>query len=176
MQKRQISESNVRASAAACAQLHPPTVFAFRSMQDRVSGNRSDALRTGNWPKHLRCAMRLRQARLQIDYGFASTASENAAHYQYVIIPTLLYANVSLYRLAFSFARAVTVAVVICLAAVVLSVNYIAGPVAVMILVQLAICAYTTLVANYTMERDLRRLRDLIASSIISFSPHGERR
>jgi diguanylate cyclase (GGDEF)-like protein len=94
---------------------------------------------------------------LQIDYGFASTTSESAAHYQYVIIPTLLYANVSLHRLAFPFARAVTAAVVICHGAVVLSVNYIAGPVAAMILVQIAICAYITLVANYTMERDLRR-------------------
>ena len=94
---------------------------------------------------------------LQIDYGFASTMSENAAHYQYVIIPTLLYANVSLHRLAFPFARAVTAAGVICHAAVVLSANYIASPVAAMILVQIAICAYITLVANYTMERDLRR-------------------
>jgi diguanylate cyclase (GGDEF)-like protein len=94
---------------------------------------------------------------LQIDYGFASTTSESAAHYQYVIIPTLLYANVSLHRLAFPFARAVTTAVVICHAAVVLSVNYIGGPVSAMILVQIAICAYITLVANYTMERDLRR-------------------
>jgi diguanylate cyclase (GGDEF)-like protein len=107
---------------------------------------------------------------MQIDYGFASTASENAAHYQYVIIPTLLYANVSLHRLAFPFARAVTAAAVICHAAVVLSVSYIAGPVAVMILVQLAICAYITLVANYTMERDLRRaylfsLRDRLRHS-----------
>ncbi|HXQ03517.1 MAG TPA: hypothetical protein VN831_02025 [Bradyrhizobium sp.] len=67
---------------------------------------------------------------LQIDYGFASTTSESAAHYQYVIIPTLLYANVSLHRLAFPFARAVTAAVVICHAAVVLSANYIGGPVA----------------------------------------------
>jgi diguanylate cyclase (GGDEF)-like protein len=107
---------------------------------------------------------------LQIDYGFALTTSEGAAHYQYVIIPTLLYANVSLHRLAFPFARAVTAAVVICHAAVVLSANYIAGPVAAMILVQIAICGYITLVANYTMERDLRRaylfsLRDRLRHS-----------
>jgi diguanylate cyclase (GGDEF)-like protein len=107
---------------------------------------------------------------LQIDYGFASTTSESAAHYQYVIIPTLLYANVSLHRLAFPFARAVTGAGVICHAAVVLAANYIAGPVATMILVQIAICAYITLVANYTMERDLRRaylfsLRDRLRHS-----------
>ena len=94
---------------------------------------------------------------LQIDYGFASTTSQSAAHYQYVVIPTLLYANVSLHRLPFRFARVVTAVIVICHAAVVLSANYISNPVAVMILVQLAICAYITLVANYTMERDLRR-------------------
>ena len=107
---------------------------------------------------------------LQIDYGFASTTSENAAHYQYVIVPTLLYANVSLHRLPFSFARAVTVAVVICHASVIFSANYITAPVAAMILVQIAICAYITLVANYTMERDLRRsylfsLRDRLRHS-----------
>ena len=107
---------------------------------------------------------------LQIDYGFASTTSESVAHYQYVIIPTLLYANVSLHRLAFPFARAVTSAVVICHAAVVLWASYIAGPVAAMILVQIVICAYITLVANYTMERDLRRaymfsLRDRLRHS-----------
>jgi diguanylate cyclase (GGDEF)-like protein len=108
---------------------------------------------------------------LQIDYGFASTTSESAAHYQYVIIPTLLYANVSLHRLAFPFARAVTAAVIICHAAVVLSASYIAGPVAAMILVQIAVCAYITLVANYMMERDLRRaylysLRDRLRHSL----------
>jgi diguanylate cyclase (GGDEF)-like protein len=57
-----------------------------------------------------------------------------------------------------------------CHATVVLSANYIAGSVAVMILVQIAICAYITLVANYTMERDLRRaylfsLRDRLRHS-----------
>jgi diguanylate cyclase (GGDEF)-like protein len=108
---------------------------------------------------------------LQIDYGFASTTSESAAHYQYVVIPTLLYANVSLHRLPFRLARVVTAAVVICHAAVVLSANYISNPVAVMILVQLVICAYITLVANYTMERDLRRaylfsLRDRLRHSM----------
>lgn len=108
---------------------------------------------------------------LQIDYGFASTTSESAAHYQYVVIPTLLYANVSLHRLPFRFARVVTAVIIICHAAVVLSANYISNPVAVMILVQLAICAYITLVANYTMERDLRRaylfsLRDRLRHSL----------
>jgi diguanylate cyclase (GGDEF)-like protein len=107
---------------------------------------------------------------LQIDYGFALTTSEGAAHYQYVIIPTLLYANVSLHRLAFPFARAVSAAVVIAHAAVVLSASYIEGPVAAMILVQIVICAYITLVANFTMERDLRRsylfsLRDRLRHS-----------
>jgi GGDEF domain-containing protein len=47
----------------------------------------------------------------------------------------------------------------------------IAGPVAAMTLVQLAICAYITLVANYTMERDLMRaylfsLRDRLRHSL----------
>ncbi len=107
---------------------------------------------------------------LQIDYGFALTTSEGAAHYQYVIIPTLLYANVSLHRLMFPFARAVTAAVLIVHAAVVLSASYIEGPVAAMILVQIAICAYITLVTNYMMERDLRRaylysLRDRLRHS-----------
>jgi diguanylate cyclase (GGDEF)-like protein len=94
---------------------------------------------------------------LQIDYGFATTTSESAAHYQYVVIPTLLYTNVSLHRLAFPFARAVTAAILLCHAAVALTAAYLSGAVAAMILVQLAVCAYITLVANYTMERDLRR-------------------
>jgi diguanylate cyclase (GGDEF)-like protein len=94
---------------------------------------------------------------LQIDYGFASTTSPGAAHYQYVVIPTLLYTNVSLHRLVFPFARAVTAAIVLCHAALVLTADYLSGTVATMILVQLAVCAYITLVANYTMERDLRR-------------------
>ena len=94
---------------------------------------------------------------LQIDYGFASTTSESAAHYQYVVIPTLLYTNVSLHRLAFAFARPVTAAIVLCHATLVLTAGYLSGIVATMILVQLVVCAYITLVANYTMERDLRR-------------------
>ena len=40
--------------------------------------------------------------------GVALTGSDRAAHYQYVVIPTLLYTNVSLHRLTFPFARAVT--------------------------------------------------------------------
>jgi diguanylate cyclase (GGDEF)-like protein len=94
---------------------------------------------------------------LQIDFGFANTTSASAAHYQYVVIPTLLYTNVSLHRLTFPFASAVTSAIVVCHAALALTAAYLAGTVAAMILVQLAVCAYITLVANYTMERDLRR-------------------
>src|SRR5258708_3292539 len=94
---------------------------------------------------------------LQIDTGFAVTASQSAAHYQYVVIPTLLYANVSLHRLTFPFARAVTAVILLCHATLVLTASYLSGPVAAMILVQIAICAYITLVANYTMDRDLRR-------------------
>jgi diguanylate cyclase (GGDEF)-like protein len=93
---------------------------------------------------------------LQIDYGFASTTSEYAAHYQYVVIPLLLYTNISIHRLVFPLARAVTTAIVVCHAAIVLAVGL---PAAVtgMILVQLVACAYITLVANYQMERDLRK-------------------
>ena len=94
---------------------------------------------------------------LQIDFGFASTTSLTAAHYQYVVIPTLLYTNVSLHRLVFPFARAVTGAIVLCHATLVLTAGYLSGVVASMILVQIVVCAYITLVANYTMERDLRR-------------------
>lgn len=94
---------------------------------------------------------------LQIDTGFAFTASEGAAHYQYVVIPTLLYANVSLHRLVFRFARSVTAVILVCHAVLVLSASYLSGPVATMILIQVVICAYITLVANFTMERDLRR-------------------
>lgn len=94
---------------------------------------------------------------LQIDYGFASTTSAGAAHYQYVVIPTLLYANVSLHRLAFPFASAVTAAILLCHSVLVLTADYLLGSVAAMVLVQIGICAYITLVANYTMERDLRR-------------------
>jgi len=94
---------------------------------------------------------------LQIDLGFASTASAGAAHYQYVVIPTLLYTNVSLHRLQFRFARVVTAAILLVHCALVLSANYISTAVATIIIIQIAICAYITLVANYTMERDLRR-------------------
>lgn len=94
---------------------------------------------------------------LQIDFGFASTTSASAAHYQYVVIPTLLYTNVSLHRLTFPFARAVTGAIVLCHATLVLTADYLSSTVAMMILVQIVVCAYITLVANYSMERDLRR-------------------
>jgi diguanylate cyclase (GGDEF)-like protein len=93
---------------------------------------------------------------LQIDYGFATTASEYAAHYQYVIIPLLLYTNVSVHRLVFPLARVVTTAIVLCHSALVLAVG-LPAPVTSMILVQLVACAYITLVANYQMERDLRK-------------------
>jgi diguanylate cyclase (GGDEF)-like protein len=94
---------------------------------------------------------------LQIDMGFALTTHASAAHYQYVVIPTLLYTNVSLHRLSFPFARAVTAAILVCHASLVLTAPYLTGAVAAMILVQIAVAAYITLVANYTMERDLRR-------------------
>ena len=94
---------------------------------------------------------------LQIDFGFATTTSVSAAHYQYVVIPTLLYTNVSLHRLSFPFARMVTAAIVVCHGTLVLTAGYLSGAIAAMILVQIVVCAYITLVANYTMERDLRR-------------------
>jgi hypothetical protein len=94
---------------------------------------------------------------LQIDYGFATTTSGYAEHYQYVVIPLLLYANVSLHRLAFRFALAVTAAVVVCHTALVLAVSHLSGPAAAMVAVHLLVCAYITLVANHQMERDLRR-------------------
>jgi diguanylate cyclase (GGDEF)-like protein len=94
---------------------------------------------------------------VQIDISFAFTTNAAAAHYQYVVIPALLYTNVSLHRLQFVFARAVTVVILALHLAIVLSVNYISVPVAATVIVQIAICAYITLVANYTMERDLRR-------------------
>ena len=94
---------------------------------------------------------------LQIQLGFATTTSEFAAHYQYVVIPTLLYANVSLHRLAFPFALAVTGTIVLCHSVLALTVGHLQGPTAIMVLVHLVVCAYITLVANYQMERDLRR-------------------
>jgi diguanylate cyclase (GGDEF)-like protein len=121
---------------------------------------------TAAWLVHRRPSPAMREALaasvplviiLQIDLGFALTASASAAHYQYVVIPTMLYANVSLHRLTFPFARAVTAAIVLGHAMVVLTSSYLSSSVAVIILVQLVVCAYITLVANFTMERDLRR-------------------
>ncbi|MGL9623009.1 diguanylate cyclase [Bradyrhizobium sp. U531] len=94
---------------------------------------------------------------LQIDLGFSVTTSASAAHYQYVVIPTLLYTNVSIHRLEFRFARAVSGAILVLHTALVLWASYISTAVAATIIVQILICAYITLVANYTMERDLRR-------------------
>ena len=93
----------------------------------------------------------------QIDYGFAITTSEFAGHYQYVVIPTLLYTNVSLHRLTFPFALAVTSVIVVAHSVLVLCAGNVSTPVGIIVLVQLLACAYITLIANYTMERDLRR-------------------
>lgn len=94
---------------------------------------------------------------LQIDCGIALTSSDNAAHYQYVVIPTLLYVNVSLHRLQFTFARALSILIVACHTLVLLVASEIERPVVGMIIVQITVCAYISLVANFTMERDLRR-------------------
>lgn len=94
---------------------------------------------------------------LQIDLDFSVTTSASAAHYQYVVIPTLLYTNVSIHRLEFRFARVVSGAILALHTTLILSASYISPAVAATIIVQILICAYITLVANYTMERDLRR-------------------
>jgi diguanylate cyclase (GGDEF)-like protein len=94
---------------------------------------------------------------LQIDLGFAATTSANAAHYQYVVVPLLLYTNVSMLRLEFPFARAATVVIVLVHSTLVLSASYISAAIATTIIIQIVICAYIILVANYVMERDLRR-------------------
>jgi diguanylate cyclase (GGDEF)-like protein len=106
----------------------------------------------------------------QIDLGFIRTESEYAAHYQYVVLPMLLYTNVSIHRLAFRYARVVTAVVVTCHATAILTASYLTNQVATMVVVQLLAVAYITLVANFTMERDLRRsyvyaLRDRLRSS-----------
>lgn len=94
---------------------------------------------------------------LQILYGFAATTSRNAAHYQYVVIPTLLYANIALHRLEFPFALRVTAIIVLAHAAAVVVTGHMSAPIVVMTLAQLVACAYIILVANYQMERDLRK-------------------
>jgi diguanylate cyclase (GGDEF)-like protein len=93
----------------------------------------------------------------QIDYGFVTTTSEYAGHYQYVVIATLLYANVSLHRLPFQFALPVTSIIVVAHTALVLLSGHVPAGVAAIVLAQLLACAYITLVANFQMERDLRR-------------------
>jgi diguanylate cyclase (GGDEF)-like protein len=110
---------------------------------------------TRAWREYLAASLPIAMF-LQIDYGFAMTTSAYAAHYQYVIIPLLLYTNISIHRLVFPMARAVTTAIAMCHAALVLAVG-LPAPVTSMILVQLVACAYITLVANYQMERDLRK-------------------
>jgi diguanylate cyclase (GGDEF)-like protein len=92
---------------------------------------------------------------LQIGYGFAVTTSANAAHYQYVVIPTLLYTNVALHRLTFRFAVAVSAVIVLCHSTLALA--QLSFEVAIMVLIHLVVCAYISLVANFQMERDLRR-------------------
>jgi diguanylate cyclase (GGDEF)-like protein len=92
---------------------------------------------------------------LQIGYGFATTTSEYAAHYQYVVIPTLCYTNVSLHRLTFRFALAATSLIVIAHSILVLA--KLPTHIAVMVFVLLVVCGYITLIANFQMERDLRR-------------------
>ena len=94
---------------------------------------------------------------LQIDICLALTTSANAAHYQYVVIPTLLYTNVSLHRLTFPFACLATAGVLLCHGSMILTAGGLTGVVIAMIFVQIVVCAYITLVANYSMERDLRR-------------------
>lgn len=94
---------------------------------------------------------------MQIDFGFSLATNSNAAHYQYVVIPTLLYTNVSLHRLEFCYACTVTAIILVFHITLVLWASYISAAVAATIIVQIAICAYITLVANYTMARDLRR-------------------
>lgn len=94
---------------------------------------------------------------LQIDIGLALTTSATAAHYQYVVIPTLLYTNVSLHRLTFPYACLATAGVLLCHGSLILTAGGLTGVVIAMIFVQIVVCAYITLVANYSMERDLRR-------------------
>ena len=94
---------------------------------------------------------------LQIDTGFALTTSAAAAHYQYVVIPTLCYINVSLHRLTFSFALAVSAIVVAAHAILVLTSGLLPADVAIMVFVLLLVCGYITLVANFQMQRELRK-------------------
>lgn len=110
---------------------------------------------TRAWREYLAASLPIAMF-LQIDYCFALTKSEYAAHYQYVVIPLLLYTNVSIHRLVFPQARAVTTAIVVSHSALVLAMG-LPLPITGMILVQLVACAYITLVANYQMERDLRK-------------------
>jgi diguanylate cyclase (GGDEF)-like protein len=115
----------------------------------------------------------------QIDLVFIGTTSEYAGHYQYVVLPMLLYTNVSIHRLAFRYARVVTAMVVVCHGTAVLMASYLTNEVATMVVVQLLAVAYITLVANFTMERDLRRsyvyaLRDRLRSSQAEAASHRD--
>ncbi|MBR0828585.1 hypothetical protein JQ596_23905 [Bradyrhizobium manausense] len=71
-------------------------------------------------------------------------------------MPALLQTNFSLHRLEFRFARVVTAVILLIYAAAVLPALHVSGAVASIIIIQNFISADITLVANYSMERDLR--------------------
>uniref|UniRef100_E6VPJ8 diguanylate cyclase n=1 Tax=Rhodopseudomonas palustris (strain DX-1) TaxID=652103 RepID=E6VPJ8_RHOPX len=94
---------------------------------------------------------------LQIDICFYLTKCEIAAHYQYVIIPTILYTNVSLHRLQFRFALGVTCFAIVSHLVVLSTVSYVSTTETILIVAQIMTCAYITMIVNVTMDRDQRR-------------------
>lgn len=94
---------------------------------------------------------------LQIDICFYLTKCEIAAHYQYVVILTIFYTNISVHRLQFRFALGVTSFAVVCHCGVLSTVSYVSPTEAFLIVAQIMMCAYMTTIVNFKMERDQRR-------------------
>lgn len=93
---------------------------------------------------------------LQILVGFHYTNAPDAAHYQYFVLPVILFTNTA-QRPPFRMATAVSVIILLCYTAAVLTSGHMTTPVAFVALSIILASAYLTLVSSFYLERDRRR-------------------
>jgi len=93
---------------------------------------------------------------VQILAVFLASRSPYAVNYQYLVLLPILYTN-TIQRLPYQLALVVSTIIFVLYSAAIWVSPDIAAPVAIMAMTMLAACAYTTLAANFWLERDFRR-------------------
>jgi diguanylate cyclase (GGDEF)-like protein len=94
---------------------------------------------------------------LQVLLVFSNSASQGAAHYHYLVLIIIMYAN-SIQKLPFKYALSVSLGILFLYGLELIASPHVSIPIATTAIMTVLACAFMTLTANFRLERDDRRV------------------